>query len=568
MKIKILILFFFLITNNLFSENVDTTLAKIVALNTMRFKTKNKYRLNIEKVIITQLNEIVTGYIINFKEGGFVVVSADNNTVPVFAYSETGKYDQSENQPAFEDWLNYYNESVYKVKTEGIKNQSNRVKWEQIINNEFTDKKDIAEIQPLIKTHWGQDVSNDAIIQHECDAYNFYVDVTNNHCYCSGSEKCPAGCVPVAMAQIMKYWAHPFYDWCNMPDKLIKYVDQQGHINPNYITERNTIASLLKDCGVHAWVVYCNFDKCESGATTAKAKNALVHYFKYSKKANKADRFWHSDSEWKDMLRNDLNQSQPVFYSARDQLSGHAFVCDGYGYLNEDDYFHFNFGYNGNDDAYCFIDYIIVGDHWYFDSQDAIFNIYPDPGKLYDCNNEITVYQYFRTDPFFMNLFYSPYANKIFSQNVEIENGDVVQYHAYEKVSLKNFRVRSGGHFSAKVSVCPAKCGDYTQKSYEFGTTRKEVIAEQDSQNFSEELIIIYPNPATSEINIQFQTETKETQVTTSIFDIYGNKVFYKEQNPEAGEIIKVNTGRFAKGIYFVKVTTADYTETQKVIIQ
>ena len=43
-----------------------------------------------------------------------------------------------------------------------------------------------------------------------CDAYNYYVTETHDNCSCN-SQRCPAGCVAVAVAQIMKYWNYPVY---------------------------------------------------------------------------------------------------------------------------------------------------------------------------------------------------------------------------------------------------------------------------------------------------------------------------------------------------------------------
>jgi hypothetical protein len=84
----------------------------------------------------------------------------------------------------------------------------------------------VINVQPLLKTNWNQTSSNDGY----CDSYNYHAPNSNGNCTCypDGGVKCPAGCVAVAMAQIMKYWNYPVYlsnkikqyDWCNMSDKL------------------------------------------------------------------------------------------------------------------------------------------------------------------------------------------------------------------------------------------------------------------------------------------------------------------------------------------------------------
>ena len=47
-----------------------------------------------------------------------------------------------------------------------------------------------------------------------------------------------------------------------------------------------------------------------------------------------------------------LDENIPLYYSGQDDTGagGHAFVCDGY---DENDYFHFNWGWSGRDDAWC-----------------------------------------------------------------------------------------------------------------------------------------------------------------------------------------------------------------------
>ena len=47
-----------------------------------------------------------------------------------------------------------------------------------------------------------------------------------------------------------------------------------------------------------------------------------------------------------------LDEHIPLYYSGQDDdmQGGHAFVCDGY---DENDYFHYNWGWSGRDDAWC-----------------------------------------------------------------------------------------------------------------------------------------------------------------------------------------------------------------------
>lgn len=54
---------------------------------------------------------------------------------------------------------------------------------------------------------------------------------------------------------------------------------------------------------------------------------------------------YYSDMEWKNMLKSELDAARPILYSGWDvNGAGHCFVCDGY---DENDYFHFNWGWGG-----------------------------------------------------------------------------------------------------------------------------------------------------------------------------------------------------------------------------
>jgi len=86
-----------------------------------------------------------------------------------------------------------------------------------------------------------------------CLGYNYFCPsfTASEGCNC---QRCNAGCGPIAMAQVMKYWMHPVhstyqdYDWCNMHDELT---------NSSTMTEVKAVARLIRDCGDKAGVNYC-----------------------------------------------------------------------------------------------------------------------------------------------------------------------------------------------------------------------------------------------------------------------------------------------------------------------
>ena len=85
---------------------------------------------------------------------------------------------------------------------------------------------------------------------------------------------------------------------------------------------------------------------------------ALRNYFRYTcddHVTNYNGWGWggYSNEEWVQMLKDGgLDEGIPLYYSGQDDnfQGGHAFVCDGY---DENDYFHYNWGWSGRDDAWC-----------------------------------------------------------------------------------------------------------------------------------------------------------------------------------------------------------------------
>jgi hypothetical protein len=76
-------------------------------------------------------------------------------------------------------------------------------------------------------------------------------------------------------------------------------------------------------------------------------------------------------------LRADLDASRPVLYGGYG-TGGHAFVCDGY---TDNDYFHFNWGWDGYADGYFYLDDLTPGSGDFNSGQMAVFGIEPAEGE-------------------------------------------------------------------------------------------------------------------------------------------------------------------------------------------
>lgn len=84
------------------------------------------------------------------------------------------------------------------------------------------------------------------------------------------------------------------------------------------------------------------------------------------------------------------------------------------------------------------------------------------------------------------------------------------------------------------------------------------------------ENILIYPNPAKTEVNISYKV-TSPSLVNITILDLSGKTVYQQESNENfpAGTYQKrIQTDRLTSGTYMMVIETTDYRETKKIIIQ
>ncbi len=91
---RLLIILFLLIKIDLYAEPVDTTEAKQIAINFFQYKNPEKAGVKVKFTKIQIYKGEVTRYTFVMTDNSFVVVSADNSTVPILAYSDEGAYDE------------------------------------------------------------------------------------------------------------------------------------------------------------------------------------------------------------------------------------------------------------------------------------------------------------------------------------------------------------------------------------------------------------------------------------------------------------------------------------------
>ena len=94
---NILMIMFFALSTETFSQHVDIETAKRVAQNFER-NSRGVSKM-VSDVVTEQFDGQNSFYVVNFSEGGWVMVSADKSTVPVFANSRYGAYRIEDEKP-------------------------------------------------------------------------------------------------------------------------------------------------------------------------------------------------------------------------------------------------------------------------------------------------------------------------------------------------------------------------------------------------------------------------------------------------------------------------------------
>ena len=117
--------------------------------------------------------------------------------------------------------------------------------------------------------------------------------------------------------------------------------------------EVNAVATLLSHCGIAANMSYNSSCSGSSSSTINDNLAGLQRFFHYNSSSQVTMKYYYTENQWANMLKNDLANNRPIYYCGQSEdneeegtvRGGHAFVCDGY---NDSNYFHFNWGWNGS----------------------------------------------------------------------------------------------------------------------------------------------------------------------------------------------------------------------------
>ena len=366
-------------------------------LSTTAISQKNA-DIQLDLVSVAADRDATDYYVFNVSNGeGFVVISGDDRVRPILAYSTTGKYNPNDVADGFQYTLNGFRNEIQYVREHNLTATPDIVaEWKSVSETGSLNRggQTRAVVEPLCHSIWNQNYPWNS----QCPPC---VDTLGNggHVF--------AGCAATAMGQVMKFWDWPAvgngshsYNPDGFDQQTANFGETEYHFELIPLALDSTsseeeiyhVAQLLYHLGI---ALDMQYSAVGSGANALSVYTAFQSYFRYTRdfpQINAGDLipgYGYTNEEWAQMLKDGgLDEHLPVFYTGSDDggAGGHAFVCDGY---DENDYFHFNWGWSGRDDAWCpigalhttrydfnqtnmFIGHIVPENNEYFSRPDSV----------------------------------------------------------------------------------------------------------------------------------------------------------------------------------------------------
>lgn len=314
----------------------------------------------------------VVAYKYRLPTGGDLVVVNEDGVVPVFFYSETNTFDPNANPTA----KALYQELLSRIECARANDRNlanplwttveSRAEQFRDLSAQAGETTVINQVGPMVTTRWDQG-----------DPYNRF-------CPMYGGTRCVVGCVATATAQIMNYWKYPFDGkgqggvnyYTSSLDLHVEIDDLTDEpainwqaITSQYVTpssptsEIDAVARLGYYVGATVGMDYGPAELGGSGAFSSRVPYALRNNWKYSSSVQYVPSYMLTTSDWESLMRLELDEGRPVFYGGQNGFGGHAFVLDGYQYIQDDDnederyyLYHFNLGWSGQCDGWYSID--------------------------------------------------------------------------------------------------------------------------------------------------------------------------------------------------------------------
>lgn len=307
------------------------------------------------------------------ENSGFVVIAGDDNIHPIIGYSFSSTINTNDMAEATQEILDAWCKQIDAARKEQISSCTTRT-----------------------TTRSGDELLYETALWNQGEPYNREAPVYDGY-------RSVTGCAATAAAIICRYFRWPDYGVGTTPEysyydaydqlqtvpantlgRVYDYDNMLLDYNNGYTEEQgNAVAALMKDMGT---AIYMNYHYTQSGASAFDNVQAFGNYFKYSKEAKLLCLDNYGIETWNNMMRENLRNCGPTYYSGGTNNGGHAFVIDGY----SGDYFHINYGWGGSANAYY-----LLPDIDFYARQAAIFNLVPDKDGSTQYQDNIMLTQYY-----------------------------------------------------------------------------------------------------------------------------------------------------------------------------
>ncbi len=314
---------------------------------------------------------------------GFVIVSGEETENPIIGYSFDNTIDTNNLPDGFVDYMSDIDAQVRALREYNAANPQKaaaaRSAMQKAADYEY-NATSMGEIVVDLKTApWGQHGPFNKL----CPVINGVNAVT--------------GCVPTAFAILCHYYKWPengsgtYTNSGQTIDISTSTYDYASMRNDNYPSgqyteaEANAVALLMRDLGFAYGVLYgtSSTDKSENASTL---KSAFSYKSEYNPSGSGMDAMWRSsvgDETFIASLKECLDKERPIPFSSKstDPETGigsirHIFILDGY---TENNYFHFNYGWNGSGNGWYTIDFMQPDDDSdYSTEQRAYLDLIPN----------------------------------------------------------------------------------------------------------------------------------------------------------------------------------------------
>jgi len=273
------------------------------------------------------------GYYCHVSPRGNIIISLHKQFAPIMAYSETSDLDPESDMQMTGLIKRNRLRSLNQLEKQQISPSTNvETSWFALSQDTETFT---ADLETLGSATYTPNTHLLTSMWHQGYPYNILCPEgdTCNHC--------PVGCVALAGAQIMRYWAWPptGIHWPSMPDDFSSGMDP------------STVAFLCLAVGTWAGVDYsCNSSDAWCGDKPGKDMvDAFEEHFQYSTDAYFDLRLNNPGDLWYDIIKSNINQNRPLQYCTCEYdfpgVAGHSLVLDGWretagifmGHMNDGD---------------------------------------------------------------------------------------------------------------------------------------------------------------------------------------------------------------------------------------